>query len=229
VIGSLLVFSISAHCGAAPIALNNPSFESPDTLDGTKSSTLTGWSIFNGGMQFGVFDPDNTSYPNASGNSVSLPGTATGYQAGFVTGGGARISQDVGALLPNTTYTLTVAYGIPLLSSGTGWLELYSSSSGVGLLATNKGFTGVSGTFVDRSVSYTTGSGVTGDLIVVLSSLGNETHYDNVRLDATSVPEPGLVMMISAALIAQTFRRPHRCEFDQVMRLLARARCFQNS
>ena len=148
-IGSLLVFSINARCGAAPIAINNPSFESPDTLDGTKSSTLTGWSIFNGGVQFGVCDPDNTSYPNASGNAVSLPGTATGYQVGFVTGAGARISQNVGALLPNTTYTLTVAYGIPLLSSGTGWLELYSSSSG-SLLTTNKGFSGVSGTFVDK-------------------------------------------------------------------------------
>jgi hypothetical protein len=158
-------------------------------------------------MQFGVFDPDNTSYQNASGNSVSLPGTATGYQVGFVTGGGARISQNVGALLPNSTYTLTVAYGIPLISSGTGWLELYSSSSGVGLLATNKGFSGVSGTFVDRSVSYTTGSGVSGDLIVVLSSLGNETHYDNVRLDATTIPEPGFFVLLSAVPVTLTFRR----------------------
>src|SRR3954471_3442116 len=110
-------------------------------------------------------------------------------------------------MLPNTTYTLTVAYGIPLSSTGSGWLELYSNNSGVGLLATNKGFSGVSGTFVDRSVSYTTGSGVSGDLIMVLSSLGNETHYDNVRLDATTIPEPGLVMMISVVLVARTCRR----------------------
>jgi hypothetical protein len=116
------------------------------------------------------------------------------------------MSQDVGALLPNTTYTLTVAYGIPMSSAGAGWLELYSTA-GAGLLATNKGFSGVSGTFVDRSVSYTTGSGVSGDLIITLSSLGNETHYDNVRLDAITIPEPSLLLMLSAALVTQTLLR----------------------
>jgi hypothetical protein len=167
---------------------------------------MDGWSVFTGGVAQGVFDPDNTSYANASGNSTSLPGTATGFQVGYVTGAGARISQDAGAFLPNTTYTLTVAYGIPLNGSGTGWLELYPSTDG-SLLATNKGFSGVSGTFVDRSVSYTTGNAVSGNLIIVLSSLGNETHYDNVRLDATTVPEPSFLILLSVAAVVQTLRR----------------------
>src|ERR1700704_1228240 len=94
-IGTVLVFSINAHCCAAPVAVNNPSFELPDTLDGTKGGAPTGWS-FSGGSQYGVFDPDNSAYPNASGNSVSLPGTATGFQLGFATGAPGRMSQDVG-------------------------------------------------------------------------------------------------------------------------------------
>jgi hypothetical protein len=202
---TFLVFSIDAQCSAAPIAINNPSFESPDTPDATKSNVLTGWSNFHGnGMQQGVFDPDNTSYSNASGNSVSLPGTATGYQVCFFTGAGNQLRQNVGTLLPNTTYTLTVAYGIPLLSTGTGWITLYSTS---GFLATNKGFSGVAGAFVDRSVSYTTGNLVSGDLIIELGSIANETHYDNVRLDAVTVPEPSFLAMLSALLVTQNFCR----------------------
>src|SRR5262245_36478277 len=98
-IGTILIFSINPQCSAAPIASINPSFESPDTLDGTKSNVLTGWSNFHGSfMQQGVFDPDNTSYSNASGNLASLPGTATGYQVCFLTGVDQRIRQNVGAV-----------------------------------------------------------------------------------------------------------------------------------
>jgi hypothetical protein len=73
--------------------------------------------------------------------------------------------------------------------------------------ATNKGFSGASGTFVDRSVSYTTGSVAGGDLIIVLSNLSSTgSHYHNVRLDATTTPEPILFDMLFAVLSTQSFR-----------------------
>ena len=64
---------------------------------------LTDWTIN------GSAGPQNFIDTGSYGNGATLPGTAQGVQAAFINGG--DIYQDVGKLLANTTYTLTVAAG----------------------------------------------------------------------------------------------------------------------
>jgi hypothetical protein len=195
----------TAECYAAAITLANPSFESPDVFDGGVSGEVDGWGETGGAPLRGLYDPDNPFYAESSGNTVPLPGTATGFQVGMVRDALALLAQSAGPLMANTTYTLTVAVGDSLLGSATGWIQLINNGT---ILAENRDFTGANGTFVDCTASFTSGDSVSGELIVVLRSDGNEVHYDNVRLDATLVPEvsSSLVFLFGTIFLC-SFRR----------------------
>lgn len=205
--GTVMFILFTATAGySAAITLSNPSFESPDTVDGSYNGEVDGWGETGGAPLRGLYDPESSSYAGATGNTVPLPGTATGFQVGFVSAANALLSQSAGALLPNTTYTLTAAFGDPLLGIRTGWIQLVNTTTG-DVLAENRDFSGVDGTFVDRTASFTSGSSVSGDLIIVLRSNGNETHYDNVRLDASPVPEPSFSITFLCGAVALGFFR----------------------
>jgi len=102
------------------------------------------------------------------------------------------IYQDVGALLANTTYTLTVAIGRnPSFGSGSGLgspgiISLLNGTDNTGtLLARTNGIPDTAGTWQDYNISFTTGASVSGDLTIFLSVAGASTYqanFDNVRL-----------------------------------------------
>jgi hypothetical protein len=111
------------------------------------------------------------------------------------------IYQDVGPLLPKTTYTLTVAIGLRedfTIGSGLGSpgiISLVNGSDDTGtVLATTNGLPSTSDTWQDYSVTFTTGPTVSGDLTVELSIAPASTYqanFDNVQL--TKAPGPSIV------------------------------------
>ena len=206
-----MILSSGTRCYSAAITLSNPSFELPDAADGSGLATVPGWTIDLSQGPGGVFDASDFQYPNATGNVAPLPGTADGFQF-LATPSSSFAFQVIGPLARNTLYTLTVAFGDSLNpGNSTGWIQLVNGNNASGtLLAENRGFSGVEGTFVDRSVSFTTGNSVSGNLTIVLRNDPLGADYDNVRLDATPVPEPTLGMLAvggMAALLSPWRRR----------------------
>ncbi len=104
------------------------------------------------------------------------------------------IFQDVGALQPYTTYTLTVAIGSRAdRINSPGIISLLNGTNNNGtLLATTGGIPIDQNTWQDYSVTFTTGASVSGDLTIELSVTGNgstvQADFDNVRLSSTGLP-----------------------------------------
>lgn len=180
--------SANAQTPPPPGTVLNPSFEG-GTTPGPNGGTLpTGWTPF-----------DNNNWcAVASGGYATIPdGTnffALNEGPSDPTGG---IYQDVGALLPNTPYRLTVALGRgPNFGPGSGLgspgiISLINGTDNTGaLLASTNGIPGTAGTWQDYAVNFTTGASVSGDLTIALSVAGASTYqanFDNVRLTTTPV------------------------------------------
>ncbi len=85
---------------AEPIAISNPSFESPTLSPGSFNiADITGWSVINTGNP-GVFRPSSISFDSA------FDGVQTLYS-----NGGTVFQTIPTALAPNTVYTLGVSVG----------------------------------------------------------------------------------------------------------------------
>jgi len=177
------------------VTVNNFSFEGATGPGPDNGSTPLMWTSFNN---------NNFSVVSSAGYSVSDPLAPTAQGNYFFainegpsdpTGG---IYQDVGTLLPNTTYTLTVAIGrgaafTPASGLGSpGIISLINGTNNTGiLLATTNAIPATADTWLDYSVSFITGASVSGDLTVELSVAGASTYqanFDNVRL--TKAPAP---------------------------------------
>jgi hypothetical protein len=115
--------SMQAHAASVPVA--NPSFEAPvtggftddgsDTIRNTTNAGWWGWGYF-----FANTSVDHDSGVQTNANAqISL--TSDGNQGGWVNGAGNYLYQDVGALQPNTLYTLTVAVAAPGPNSYAGF------------------------------------------------------------------------------------------------------------
>jgi hypothetical protein len=192
----IIVQGTNANGSAAPVGVvQNPSFEVNVAPVGNTVYAVTAWHKYNnnadgdigceqsGGTDFTVYDP--------------LAATAAGNQFCYVnmfnpsvTGG---IYQDVGALQPNTPYTLTVAIGSRAdRINSPGIISLINGTDNTGtVLASGGGLPATQNTWQDYSVSFTTGPSVSGDLTIALSVLGDATliqaDFDNVRLRTTPV------------------------------------------
>ena len=179
---------------------------------GFESGSLTGWTtIASGGYGSGAGVINNVTnqtnqYPTFSN---PLPGTALGTYYASVAGyegyGPEAIYQDVSAngqgnapLQPNTTYTLTVAAGVGRYDStvNNGTIALINGTSpATGTVLATKavstlGFTSYANNFKDLTVTFTTGSTVSGDLTIELYtnhgySATGTIKFDNVRLTKT--------------------------------------------
>ncbi len=206
-LGAVLIYLMPpALWGQTPtsMALVNSGFESGD---------LTGWSVVaSGGSGSGAGVTNNVTnqsaqYPNFYN---PLPGTASGtyYGPGTAsicyasirgyTGNPAEvIYQDVSAngqgnlaLQPNTTYTLTVAVGVGRYNGpNNGYISLVNGTNPAGTVLASAsmstlGFANYAGTFRDLTVSFTTGSTVSGDLTIAIGTIygSNPVYLDNIRL-----------------------------------------------
>lgn len=204
---------------AFSITVTNFSFESQVLAPGNfLVATPTGWTTFNqgGGGNFdvglqnpgaGLFSVNNPMAAPAEGNNFAWVNKFNGTN-GFAGG----IYQNVGALLPDTTYTLTVAIGYrndaPPNSQPTwspGILSLWNGTDHTGtLLGSTSGLPGAPNSWQDFTVSFTTGASVSGDLTIGLSVLNAQSiqaSFDNVRLDAVAVPEPETYGIVMTAML----------------------------
>ena len=178
------------------VTVHNFSFEDGTSGSGNLVIPLL-WTSFNNN-NFSTVASDNYSVRNP----LAPPAQGSDFFAinegpSDPTGG---IYQDVGALLPNTTYTLTVAIGLrsdftPGVLGSPGIISLINGTDNTGtLLASTNGVPTTPDTWQDYTVSFTTGPSVSGDLTVALAVAGASTYqanFDNVRL--TTAPAPSVV------------------------------------
>lgn len=195
VVLSILVLGSIAGPARADITVLNPSFEVTNPLTISCGSgcaynfgPIPDWTLTGNG---GSWQPNATYY------NLPLPdGSIVAYS------NGGTISQTLAtSLAANTTYTLSVDVGHRL----DGFVTDYSIALAAGGVVQNS-FGGSNGaipigTFADETVTFTTGATVApGDLTIVLTSDGSQADFDNVRLTASTVPEPSSLSLLAAAL-----------------------------
>lgn len=202
---SLSMFAAAAVAQAASVTINNPSFEAPVAASGVNGVTLGNGASYDsgvgaiadwtGGGNSGVFNPNGqTEYYTATG-LAQIDGNQIAYS------NGDTISQTLSATLAaNTTYTLSLLVGdrSDVNNSGTVFsYGLYDATTNTLLAgAVNvteaAAFTGLKGTFINPTASYTSGlSGVGDTLEIRLNANTVQYDFDNVKLDASSaVPLP---------------------------------------
>jgi hypothetical protein len=204
-LAAAIVFTaVSTQAQAGAIVVSNFSFEDDVApVGGIITSPPSSWAPFNqaGGQDIGSQNATSAMYSVNNPLAAPAEGNQFTYVNMFdpnVTGG---LYQDVGALLPNTLYTLTVAIG----SRGDrinspGIISLINGFDFTGIvLAQGGGIPSLQNSWQDYTISFTTGSVVSDDLIISLSVLGNgatiQADFDNVRLDAVAVPEPSTLAL----------------------------------
>jgi hypothetical protein len=191
----LLLGCFTAPAFADNITIQNASFEMvnpPTTACGPGCAwnygPIPGWTTTGLG---GSFQPGSAYF------NVPLPNGST-----VAWSDGGSISQTLGdSLVANTAYTLSVDVGHRLDGFATSFIiQLFAGSTLLNSITGSNAMIPL-GTFLDVSFSYV--SGVTlppGNLSIVLSSAGKQTDFDNVRLTATSVSEPGSLTLLAAGL-----------------------------
>lgn len=197
----LTLSSFAAPAKADAVAIQNASFEITNPLT---SSCGTGCNFNAGPIPGWALTGDGGSWqPNAARINLPLPdGSIVAYS------NGGTISQTLtSSIIPDTTYVLTVDVGhrLDASTSPTGYLTNYTIAlyAGTTLLNSFSASNGVIpiGEFADETVTFTSGATVpAGDLTIVLTSVGPQADFDNVRLTASTVPEPSSLTLLAGAL-----------------------------
>ncbi|CCI27469.1 PEP-CTERM sorting domain-containing protein [Microcystis aeruginosa] len=196
---SFLVIVPQGQVKAALLTVANNSFENPvitapSGFITVSSGTSNNWT-FTGGSNQGFANP---TIGQNSGNSWYGPSPTLpdGNQIAWSNGG--TISQTLSATLQaNTIYTLGAYVGNRFGLNFPGYnIQLYAGGN---LLASNSGVTPADGTFAPVTVSYTSGISVTpGQALEIrltsLSGFQGQTNFDNITLDAASIPEPSAIL-----------------------------------
>jgi hypothetical protein len=190
---------VGGSAWADSVTVLNPSFGTFDAL------TVTGCGPGCAYNFSGVPDWTNVStagsWQPGSGSAYFSAPLPDGNTLAFVSDG--SLSQDLGALLPDMTYNLTVEVGDRLDGqSGNFTIALYEGGT---LECSNSGSSSeiTAGTFAAESCSFTTGSDPVGDLIVVLSNnnTNQQADFADVIVDPVSAPEPTSIALLGAGLM----------------------------
>jgi hypothetical protein len=216
----LLALAASA-ANATPVFLSNASFEDPAQPVGQfLSGAPTGWTIANGNTTAGVWNPNlsGAGYPNIYYNAAPPDGNQ-GLALGFNFSSG-EVSQDLGVTLqPDTTYTLNYWVGQRLDYAMSSYdVELLAGS--VVLAADHQGNPSPGG-WVQRAITFNSGSMSGGDLVIDILGTGRnyadgvpgQADFDLIQLDATAntaTPEPNSAALIGCGLSALAFFRYRR-------------------
>ena len=189
---------------ADPVAISNHSFETPDLTAGgnTWSDINLDWGDDAGASndQFTEFIPDFASdgeqHVGVNNSDADMSGAID------------PLMQDLAATYNAlTTYTLTVGVGNrndDFTPDGNETLIQLADASTGNILAESIVDASLipDGTFEDRSLVYTTGQSgdpIGNNIRIILGVTGPDVgrgHFDNVRLDATVIPEPSSVVLM---------------------------------
>ncbi len=230
----LLLGGTLAEVRGEAITVPNFSFESAAQADGQgyaeywtegPTSDIPGWTANGTSAIVGLQNYQNAQFPGSSG-AGSLPGTADGLQAGFIylggLGGGNFQSDAVlTTILANTKYTLTLALGArPDYPAGENQVSFNFFANGLGIAGTQIDIDSELvpvGTFADYMTSFTTGESgpLIGQSLTIFVGFGVAPggaadvtmQVDNVRLDATAVPEPATATLLLSSAGLLLFRR----------------------
>lgn len=197
---------------AAPVTVNNFSFEEPD--------------VGNGGPTWSNVTPPGWQEPVTDGGdsfTEEIPGFASEGEQHEGIQNLYHIWQDLGVPAePLTIYTLTVGVGNRNDSfTFPGNMSRFSLLAGgpTGTVIATRDVdaeTLPDGTFADFSVTGVTAAvAPSGNLTIRLEvastgpepALDDRAHFDNVRLDATLIPEPSVVGIIGLAACGLMARR----------------------
>ena len=179
------VFAVgTADAGLLTIA--DPSFEGVALSPGAFTSGTYAANSWNSYANAGIFRTTASQYPGGVPDGVNVAYSSSS----------AVIDQVLSATLAaNTTYTLTVDVGSRLDAPHNDGFTIELLAGGVLLSAASNSPTPANGTFVVATDAYTTGASDPhlGQALEIklLSAPTGQTSFDNVKLDATAVPEPG--------------------------------------
>lgn len=190
----LVLGCIATPTFANSIPIQNFSFETTNPLNiscgagcAYNNGPIPGWTGTGG------------SWQPSSAYFTSVPdGSLVAYS-----NGGSIYQTLSDSLVAFTNYTLTVAVGNRLDASTTNFATTYIIQLFAGSTLLNS-ITGSNtviplGTFLDVSFNYLAGATVpSGNMAIVLSSVGSQSDFDNVRLTATSVSEPSSLALLAA-------------------------------
>ncbi|MFM6061995.1 MAG: PEP-CTERM exosortase interaction domain protein, partial [Microcystis panniformis] len=189
---------------AASIFIANHSFENP--IAPQKGTTgfytinsspvvIGGWLNERAtGAQQGVLDPTKSQNLTKLDRFYNLQPVPDGVQVAYSNGG--TISQTLSETLrANKQYTLGVYVGRRKVQGFPGYnIELLAGNT---VLASNNSINPTAGTFAHVTVNYSSGnsSPLIGQALTIrLTSLGNQTNFDNITLDASTIPEPSAML-----------------------------------
>jgi hypothetical protein len=158
---------------------------------------MPGWTVGGTNASAGQFEPSSSyfSLPLPDGNIVA-----------YINNG--SISQTLGvSVLPDSTYTLSVDVGRRFDVAGVNYsLNLLDGSYVLGTCTQSGSNASIAaGTFVDISLTCTTGTSVPAGLLgIELTGSGRQVDFDNVQLSvvsAVSTPEPGALALTFVGLL----------------------------
>ena len=180
----------------APSFISNSGFEFPMVAAGGYAFAPACWTVRNADNRGGVMAMADKFGGVAGG---ALPAPADGRQAAFVLSDGFLV-QDIGAVLSNKLYTLTMAvgtrsdYAVP--GTNTYWLRSGAWDTG-SALACRTAVMPIPGMFADSTVRFETAKGINADkvgsrLFLVMGgssvAAAPQCVYDNPRVVVSDLP-----------------------------------------
>jgi hapalindole biogenesis HpiC1 cyclase-like protein len=209
-------FALVGVVAAAPITILNYSFEQPPQADGGQGFTVgvaTGW-VATGTS--GVWRPNATQLPQAPTDLL---------QVGYSNETGLGLSQTLAGVLltANTQYTLQVdvqARGDSVPSPGST-IQLRTAVDGDILATASVGPLAPGTNFLLTASFFATAGDLNLNEVLQIALLSNgiQSDWDNVRLDATAVPEPTTLLLwgTTAAGLGAAWRRLRGRSFGRAL------------